>query len=105
MKTYPLKVLTPEKRIFGDDVISVTVTCEDGQLSVLAGHAPMVAMLVEGPIVIRTTKETRSGVGERGVLQVARGEAIVMIHAFAWSDDEMAAELNIENAAASDMAL
>ena len=105
MKTYPLKVLMPAKRIYNGDVVSMTVTCEDGQLSVLAGHMPMVAMLVEGPLTIQTQQETMEGVGGRGVLQVSRDEVTVMIHAFAWSGDETAIETNIDKSAADDIAL
>lgn len=60
MRVYLLKILTPEKRIYESQVVSVTVTGANGRLTVLAGHAPMVAMLTEGPIIIRTEQETEA---------------------------------------------
>lgn len=87
MRVYLLKILTPEKQIYESKVISVTVTGADGRLTVLAGHAPMVAMLTEGSIIVRTEQETIEGVAGRGILQVDCNEAAVMVHGFKWIDD------------------
>lgn len=38
MKVYQLGILTPEKKIYSDTVVSITVSGENGQLTVLAGH-------------------------------------------------------------------
>lgn len=89
MRDYQLKILTPEKRIYDGQVISITVTGLDGRLTVLAGHAPMLAMLSEGSIVIRTAQETIKGVTGRGLLRVDRDETAVMVHAFRWDGEEM----------------
>lgn len=104
MSVYLLKILTPEERIYESRVISITVTGADGRLTVLAGHAPMVAVLTEGPIIIRTEQETIEGVTGRGMLQVGRNEAAVMVHAFKWAGDE-AETLPAEDASAKDMLL
>ena len=84
MNVYHLKILTPEKMVYDDEVISMTVTCADGQLTVLAGHAPMVALLAEGSATIRTEQGTIEGTAGHGILQVENNEAAVMVHSFAW---------------------
>ena len=104
MSVYLLKILTSEKRIYESRVVSVTVTGADGRLTVLAGHAPMAAMLTEGPIIIRTEQETIEGVTGRGLLWVNRNEAVVMVHAFKWADDETET-LPTEDASVKDMML
>jgi len=104
MRVYLLKILTPEEQIYEDRVISLTVTGADGRLTVLAGHAPMVAMLTEGPIVIRTERETLEGVTGRGTLWVDRNEVAVMVHGFRWAGDETET-LPAEDAFANDMML
>jgi len=104
MSVYLLKILTSEKRIYESRVISVTVTGADGRLTVLAGHAPMAAMLTEGPIIIRTEQETIEGVTGRGMLWVDRNEAVVMVHVFKWADDETET-LPTEDTSAKDMML
>lgn len=88
MKVYLLKILTPEKRIYENKVVSVTVAGANGRLTVLAGHAPMIGMLTAGPIVIRTEQETIEGVTGHGLLRVDRKETAVMVRAFRWASDE-----------------
>lgn len=89
MSVYLLKILTPEKRIYEAQVVSVTLSGTDGGLTVLAGHAPMAAILTEGPIIIRPGQEIIEGVTGRGMLWVDRNETVVMVHAFRWDGDEM----------------
>ena len=103
MSSYVLKILLPEKKIYDGEVTSIMATCEDGPLTVLAGHAPMTAMLVEGPLVVKTEQEVLEGIAGRGVLQVARNEAVLMVHSFKWDGD--AAEDVISQASGNDMML
>lgn len=105
MSVYLLKILTPEKRIYEHKVISVTVTGSGGRLTVLAGHAPMAAVLTEGPIIVRTEQETIEGVTGRGMLWVDRNEAAVMVHEFSWAADGDTETLPEEDASAADMVL
>ena len=88
MNTYLLKVLVHEKKIYSGNVISMTLTCEDGQLTVLAGHADMVAAFVEGTIVIKTESETIEGTTGSGILQVSQNEVTVMARSLEWSKPE-----------------
>ena len=88
MSVFQLKILTPEKKIFDGTVASITVHGENGQLTVLAGHAPMAGVIAKGPIIIRTKNETLTGVSGKGVLQVSRNEAAVLVHFFKWDGDE-----------------
>lgn len=62
----------------------------------------MVAMLTEGPIIIRTEQETIEGVTGRGLLRVDRNETADMVHAFQWIGDE-AETLHAEDVSANDM--
>lgn len=102
MSVYLLKILTPEKRIYEGRVISVTVTGSGGRLTVLAGHAPIAAILTEGAIIIRTEQETIEGITGRGLLWVDRNEAAVMVHEFRW-DEEETETLPAEDASEKDM--
>ena len=105
MRPYFLKILTPEKKIYDGEVVSLTVTCENGQLTVLAGHAPMLAALVEGPITIQTKRETIRGTGGGGVLRVDYGEVAVLVRFLKWDGDETAEETAAKSAVESDMTL
>ena len=45
-------VVTPEQEVWAGDADMVVVTADDGQLGVLPGHAPLLALLGEGPLKI-----------------------------------------------------
>jgi len=47
-----LEIVTPEKKLFSGDVISVDVPSVVGRFTILQDHAPIVAALKEGPIKI-----------------------------------------------------
>lgn len=96
MSVYQLRILTTEKMIFDDKVVSITVPGENGQMTVLAGHAPMAAVLVNGPIVIQTETETLEGETGQGLLQVENNMAAILIHSFRWTDEESEEQDNSE---------
>jgi F-type H+-transporting ATPase subunit epsilon len=52
-KTFKLEIVTPEKLVFSEDVVSLVVPADEGYLGVLAGHAPLLASLQPGEIKIR----------------------------------------------------
>ena len=87
-----MKILTPEKKIYESEVSSVVVTCQDGPLTILAGHALMTAMLAEGPIIVKTEIETIEGIAGRGVLLVENNSTVIMTHSLKWNNDETSKE-------------
>ena len=52
-KTFRLEIVTPEKIVFSEDVVSLVAPAENGYLGVLAGHAPLLCSLRPGEIKIR----------------------------------------------------
>lgn len=51
--TFNLEILSPEGEIFKDDVTEVILPTMQGQIAVLANHAPLFTKLKEGEIVIK----------------------------------------------------
>jgi len=50
--TFPLIIATPHARLFDGPVSAVRVRAIDGQLGIMAAHAPMVAELTIGEVVV-----------------------------------------------------
>ena len=68
----PLKldIITPEARIFSDDVDSVLVPGAEGEMGVLPGHTPLVTTLLPGELrFVKGGKTTIMAVGE-GLVEV-----------------------------------
>ena len=55
MATFKFELVSPERILFTGDVISVIVPSVEGEMTVLAGHAPLVATLKAGIVFVQTT--------------------------------------------------
>ena len=55
MNSFKLKITTPQKKLFEGPAQSVTVPGEEGIMTVLKGHVPLLSSLAKGEIkVIKT---------------------------------------------------
>src|ERR671932_1895108 len=77
---FPVEVLTPEGHVFSDEVEMVSTRTSTGSIGVLAGHAPLMAILE--PTELRLYKSesdvVRFAQGE-GYLQVVENSALVLV--------------------------
>ena len=78
--SFPVEVLTPEGKVFEDEVEMVSTRTTTGSIGVLANHAPLMAMLE--PTELRLYKSdsdvVRFAQGE-GYLQVVDNSALVLV--------------------------
>ena len=54
MATFKFELVSPERILFSGDVVSVIVPSVEGEITVLAGHAPLVAVLKAGIVFVQT---------------------------------------------------
>ena len=57
MATFKFELVSPERILFSGEVVSVIVPSTEGEMTVLAGHAPLVATLKAGIVFVQTTSE------------------------------------------------
>jgi F-type H+-transporting ATPase subunit epsilon len=78
--SFPVEVLTPEGKVFEDEVQMVSTRTTTGSIGVLANHAPLMAILE--PTELRLYKSdsdvVRFAQGE-GYLQVVDNSALVLV--------------------------
>lgn len=63
-------VVTPEEEVWRGPAEMVIATAYEGQLGILPGHAPLLALLGDGPLEIRTEGGTRQATVQGGYLHV-----------------------------------
>jgi F-type H+-transporting ATPase subunit epsilon len=56
--TIKLEIVTPEAKIFSDDVDMVTLTGTEGEMGILPQHMALMTQLVAGEIIAQKGKET-----------------------------------------------
>ena len=57
MATFKFELVSPERILFSGEVVSVIVPSTEGEMTVLAGHAPLVATLKAGIVFVQTTDQ------------------------------------------------
>ncbi|MBB3808199.1 F0F1 ATP synthase subunit epsilon [Pseudochelatococcus contaminans] len=60
MTTFHVELVSPEKLLFAGQAESATVPSVNGEMTILVGHSPLMAVLKPGVVTIR---ETQQGAG------------------------------------------
>ena len=71
-------VVTPEEEVWTGEADMVVVTADDGQLGVLPGHAPLLALLGEGPLKIKGGGQEIVAHVDAGFLHVANDRVEIL---------------------------
>jgi len=71
-------VVTPEEEVWTGDADMVVATAADGQLGVLPGHAPLLALLGQGPLEIQSGGTRVRAAVDGGFLHVANDRVDVL---------------------------
>lgn len=94
MSQLHLKIVTPEKLIFDEEVTQVNVSTEQGEIGILPNHANLMAKLEPGELVIKKGGKVDSMAIGDGFLQVVDNTLTVMtdLATYATEIDERAVE-------------
>src|ERR1700690_3122224 len=73
-----LEIVTPETKVFSDDVDMVTLTGIEGEMGILPNHIPLMTQLVAGEVVARKGNETFFLAVGDGFVQIT-GERVAVL--------------------------
>src|ERR671933_99094 len=77
---FPVEVLTPEGKVFDDEVEMVSTRTSVGSIGVLANHAPLMAILDPTELrLYRSDSDVVSFAQGEGYLQVVENSALVLV--------------------------
>ena len=95
-----LEIITAERQIYGDDVEMVIAPGVEGQLGILAHHAPLMTALQPGEILIRKDGEDSYLVVTGGFMEVMGNTVTILADACEHSQeiDEERAQAAVERA-------
>lgn len=69
-KTFQLKIVSPERVLFDDEVDEVILNTKLGQITVLPRHIPMISILKAGEVLIRKSGESKEHAGAAGAGEI-----------------------------------
>jgi F-type H+-transporting ATPase subunit epsilon len=81
MTSFQLTIITPEKVIFNEPVVSLIVPGQLGYLGLLANHAPLMTSLVPGKLTLRKGTEGQQTIVmalDGGFLEFANNQATLL---------------------------
>ncbi len=87
MKLFELQIMTPEKEFYSGKVEALTVSLPDGQLTVLAGHTPMVAALAIGEFKFKKDGKWVDCVNTAGFMEVRPDKVAMFLQACEYPDE------------------
>lgn len=103
MATLKLEIVTPEEKIYSEDVDMVTLPGREGELGVYPKHVPVLTTLKPGELrLIKDGRETSMAVGE-GFVEI-KGDAVSVLTDMALEPEKIdiaAAEKAVESAQAA----
>jgi F-type H+-transporting ATPase subunit epsilon len=101
--TLKLEIVTPEQKIYSEDVEMVTLTGTEGELGIYPKHVPLLTALKPGELrIIKDGRETAMAVGE-GFVEI-RADAVSVLTDMALEPEKIdiaAAEKAVQSAQAA----
>jgi F-type H+-transporting ATPase subunit epsilon len=79
--SFSLQVYSSDATLYNGDAVLVTVPAASGSYGIMAHHAPFIAMLTDGTIMIKDAHGLRKEVKARGAgfLEVADNAAVILL--------------------------
>lgn len=87
MKSYKLKIITPEKIFFDGETDQIIVRTSEGDIGVLAGHENYVSDLPAGPLRVKLDGQFKTAAISGGVLKVSKEVTTILAMAAEWADE------------------
>jgi F-type H+-transporting ATPase subunit epsilon len=78
--TLSVKVITPDKTVWDDQVEEVILPSTTGQLGILTGHAPLLTALEIGVLRVRPDKEWKAIALMGGFAEVENNEIKILVN-------------------------
>ena len=78
-KLFNLKILTPEREFFNGDVEAVSADAPDGNLMILADHAPIIMPIEIGLIRVKQDGKWDESVNTEGFLEVHHEGVLILV--------------------------
>lgn len=96
MSTFLLEIVTPEHIVFSQQVDSVSVRGDEGELGIMAGHLPLVTPLKVAPITIKSGNTALTLAVHGGFVEVQKEKVIILAESA-----EMSNDIDVERAKAA----
>ncbi|EFM09085.1 ATP synthase F1, epsilon subunit [Paenibacillus curdlanolyticus YK9] len=96
MSTLLLEIVTPERKVYAQEVNMVSVKGADGELGILPNHIPLVTPLRIAPVVIKKDGATETLAVSGGFIEIRKDKVVILAESA-----ELAGDIDLARAEAS----
>jgi F-type H+-transporting ATPase subunit epsilon len=96
MSTFLLEIVTPERKVFAQDVDMIVAKGAEGELGILPNHIPLVTPLKVAPITVKQKGKNAYIAVNGGFMEVRKGTVVILAESA-----ELPEQIDIERAKSS----
>ena len=96
MSTFLLEIVTPERKVYSENVNMVIVKGVEGEMGILPHHVPLVTPLKIAPVTIKQDRASHVTAVNGGFLEIRKDKVVILAESAEVPDD-----INIERAQAA----
>jgi F-type H+-transporting ATPase subunit epsilon len=96
MSTFLLEIVTPERKVYAEDVNMVIVRGAEGELGILPNHIPLVTPLRIGKVTIKKDRSEQVVAVNGGFIEVRKDKVVILAESA-----ELPGDIDVERAAAA----
>ena len=85
--TFNLLVMTPEKNFFKGEVTEIIVCTPDGEMGIMAGHMPIIAVVTESILRVEKEGAWHSAAVGKGFLDMSSDTVEMFVDSAEWAED------------------
>ncbi|RXZ83429.1 F0F1 ATP synthase subunit epsilon [Paenibacillaceae bacterium] len=96
MSTFLLEIVTPERKVYAQDVDMIVVRGIEGELGILPNHIPLVTALQIAPLVVKRNRQDEIIALHGGFLEVRKDKVVILAESA-----ELPGDIDLERARAA----
>ncbi|MFS1510888.1 F0F1 ATP synthase subunit epsilon [Chengkuizengella sp. SCS-71B] len=96
MSTFTLEIVTPERKVYSQDVNMIVVKGVEGELGILPNHIPLVTALKVAPLKVKNGNDEEVIAVHGGFMEVSKEKVVILADVA-----ERAGEIDVERAQAA----
>ncbi|MFC4812664.1 F0F1 ATP synthase subunit epsilon [Paenibacillus sp. GCM10023250] len=78
MSSFLLEIVTPERKVYAEDVNMVIVKGSEGEMGILPNHIPMVTPLKIAPVTIKQKNAEEKVAVNGGFLEIRKDKVVIL---------------------------
>jgi F-type H+-transporting ATPase subunit epsilon len=78
VSTFLLEIVTPERRVYADQVDMISVKGAEGELGILPNHIPLVTPLKVAPVIVKQAGKQHFIAVHGGFMEVRKDKVVIL---------------------------